>query len=307
MIRFVSYNVRYFGHPLKGLGSTSTAKNKIAQGLMSLAPAADVVCLQEVEVRSLRSRVAHRPAHDGETQLEGFMQALSKAAKVAGRRPTYEAWYFPAHVYRLGALKLYTTGLAILVNTETLSVVRGNHAEPHGVTEFGSIRAVKQKRIVGHLELEDLRGKRWHAFNTHLSLPTPFRAGFWRGGGRMGFGPNQLLETKALWDYVAITAGTQPFVLAGDFNSAPGSPVYRWLTKDVGLTCAQERLGQVNPDEPKRFATAGFVSWRMHLDHVFGRGVKFVDLDGTHAFGDPKSPFDGWSDHAPLITRFEVE
>ena len=72
-LRIVSYNVRYFGHALRGLASTRTSLERIALKLASLTPLADVICLQEVETRSLRSTVAFRDAH---TQLEAFMVAL---------------------------------------------------------------------------------------------------------------------------------------------------------------------------------------------------------------------------------------
>jgi endonuclease/exonuclease/phosphatase (EEP) superfamily protein YafD len=45
----------------------------------------------------------------------------------------------------------------------------------------------------------------------------------------------------------------------------------------------------------------------MHLDHVFyGNGVRWLDLEGTHRFGDPRGPFTGLSDHVPIVGRFRV-
>jgi endonuclease/exonuclease/phosphatase (EEP) superfamily protein YafD len=82
--------------------------------------------------------------------------------------------------------------------------------------------------------------------------------------------------------------------------------VYKLLTGEAGLTGAQARLEQIDASQADGFATAGFMAMRMHLDHVFGRGVDFVDLEGTRPFGDGGSPFHGLSDHVPLITRFEV-
>src|SRR5205085_10649684 len=54
-LRIVSYNVRYFGHALRGLASTRGGKRGVAEALAALDPAADIVCLQEVETISLRS------------------------------------------------------------------------------------------------------------------------------------------------------------------------------------------------------------------------------------------------------------
>src|SRR5687767_13032030 len=52
-LRLVSYNVRYFGHALKGLASTRGAKRVIASRLVDLDPRPDLICLQEVETISL--------------------------------------------------------------------------------------------------------------------------------------------------------------------------------------------------------------------------------------------------------------
>ena len=46
----------YFGHALKGLASTTTSARAIAMRLARLDPNADVICMQEVESDSLRSR-----------------------------------------------------------------------------------------------------------------------------------------------------------------------------------------------------------------------------------------------------------
>ena len=307
-MRIVSYNVRYFGHGLKGLASTAKSKARIAKAIAALKPLADVVALQEVETRSIRSGVAHRGGLEKETQLEAFMRHLQLEFDQLGRPQPYRATYFPAHVYQLGAVKLYTTGLAMLVNSETLHVVSNNANEPFPITFHGSerLRKVKQTRIAAHLRLEDKKSRKFHVFNTHLSLPTPWTAEFWKQDVRMGFGQNQVAEAKAVLQYAQSTAGKEPYIICGDFNSAPTSPVYRYLTEQEKLHGAQAVLKQIDPTKPDSFSTAGFMRWRMHLDHVFGHGVEFVDLADTHAFGDKASVFFGLSDHVPLITRFEV-
>jgi endonuclease/exonuclease/phosphatase (EEP) superfamily protein YafD len=124
----------------------------------------------------------------------------------------------------------------------------------------------------------------------------------------MGHGANQLAEAKAVADYAHQVAGPEPFLVVGDFNSAPATPVYRYLTEQAGLVGAQQALKQIDATVPDSFATAGFMALRMHLDHVFSQGkVTFDDLADTYAFGDERSVFTGLSDHVPLITRFEVE
>jgi endonuclease/exonuclease/phosphatase family metal-dependent hydrolase len=154
----------------------------------------------------------------------------------------------------------------------------------------------------------DPSGRRLHVFNTHISLPTPFARGFWTQAERMGWGPNQLHEARTLAAFVERHASGEPFVVCGDFNSAPGSPVFRFLTEQAGFHCAQQDLGQLDPGDVRAYPTAGFLRLRMHLDHLFyGNGVRFLDLDGTARFGDRESPFAGLSDHVPLIGRIRCD
>ncbi|HET9554781.1 MAG TPA: endonuclease/exonuclease/phosphatase family protein [Anaeromyxobacteraceae bacterium] len=306
-LRVVSYNVRYFGHALKGLASTRASRRRIAETLALLDPPADVVCLQEIETISLRSRVAARGHLPRETQLEAFMRELEAAFEARGKLSPYEGYYFRAHVHRLRSIPITTTGLAVLVAGPRLSVEGHNVDSPHHITHHHVERFKdrKQTRICAHLALRTPGGRPLHVFNTHLSLPTPFARTFWSEPRRMGFGPNQLAEARTLAGFVRELAGREPFVVCGDFNSAPGSPVYQFLTGEAGLTSAQERLGLCDPARPAAFPTAGFFHLRMHLDHVFfGNGVKVVDLEGTRPYGARGAPFSGLSDHVPLIGRF---
>lgn len=308
-MRIVTYNVRYFGHGLKGLASTAGSKSRIAKALSALHPLPELIALQEVETKSLRAGLAHRGAHPAETQLEAFLRHLEADFKHRGLVMPYRAWYFPAHVYRLGPVKLYTTGLAMLVNCQRLEVIADNGHRPHAITHHSSerLRQVKQTRIAAHLRLENLEGRRFHLFNTHLSLPSPWARAFWSQPGKMGFGPNQLAEARAVAQYAADTAKKEPYLVVGDFNTAPMTPVYRYLTSEAGLRGAQEQLKQIDATRAGSFATAGFMHLRMHLDHLFGAGdLDFLDLKGTHTFGDPASPFSGLSDHVPLIANFDV-
>ncbi len=305
-IQVVSYNVRYFGHALRGLASTRASLRGIARGLARLEPTPDIVCLQEIETRSIRSRVALR--HDRHaSQLDLFMHELEAAFSAAGRRQPLEGFYFPAHVHRLGRVPVYTTGLAILVRLDRLQVDAHNVAAPHHITHhrIERWRDRKQTRICAHMRVRTRAGRALHVFNTHLSLPSPFVREFWERRERMGFGPNQVHEARALAGFVRRVSGDEPFVVCGDFNSPPGSPVYRYLAHEAGFAGAQEILGQCDPRVPRGFPTAGFMRLRMHLDHLFaGNGVVWLDVDGTRPFGDRASPFAGLSDHVPLIARF---
>ncbi len=305
--RIVSWNVRYFAHAFRGLGSCRTSRLGIAAALAALRPAADIVCLQEVETRSIRSVVGRPPRRPRETQLEAFMDALGEACAAAGRPFPWDAYYFPAHVYRVLRANVYTTGLAILVDRERLRVEGHNAGSPEPITHqpVDLLKGTKQTRICAHVALRTGRGTPFHVFNTHLSLPTPFAADFWTEPERMGFGANQVQEARKLAGFVKRRAGGAPFVLGGDFNAPPGSPVYRLLTAEAGFEGAQELLRRIDPARPRGFPTAGFLRLRMHLDHLFsGGGLRWLDVEGTHPFG--KGPFRGLSDHVPLIGRFEV-
>ena len=302
--RVVSYNVRYFGHALKGLASTRMSQRGIAGRLALLEPLADVVCLQEIETISIRSRVAFRGVRPAETQLECFMREVEAAFD--GIRSPYEGFYFRAHVNQLRGVPLSTTGLAILINTRRLRVDQHNVEAPERITHHHVERWKdrKQTRICAHMQVVGTGG-RLHVFNTHLSLPTPFARQFWAERMRMGWGPNQLQEARTVAAFVHRHARREPFVVCGDFNSAPCSPVYRYLTEEAGFASAQASLGLLDPLDPRAYPTAGFMRLRMHLDHVFfGNGVSFVDLEGTRPFGDRRGSFSGLSDHVPLIGRF---
>jgi endonuclease/exonuclease/phosphatase family metal-dependent hydrolase len=309
-LRIVSYNVRYFGHALKGLASTRGPEHRIARALASLDPIPDIVCLQEIETISLRSRLAYRRATRGATQLESFMAALEKVFAGMGLPFPYDGFYFQAHANRIRRMAITTHGLAILVNTRRLRVESHNVDSPHHITHHHveRFRDRKQARICAHMKVADSAGRRLHVFNTHISLPTPFARGFWTEPARMGWGPNQLHEARTLASLVARHADGEPFVVCGDFNSAPGSPVFRYLTETAGFQSAQQFLGVIAPDDARGWPTAGFMRMRMHLDHLFfGNGVRFLDLDGSSRFGDRRSPFAGLSDHVPLIGRIRCD
>lgn len=306
----MSYNVRYFGHALRGLASTRGSKRTIASAVCGLRPLPDVICLQEVETRSIRSRVAHRAAKPEETQLEAFMATLEEAFVQAGQPCPYEAFYFRAHTYRLRTVPIYTTGLAILVNLKTLRVDAHNVAAPEHITyhHIASWKDRKQSRICAHIKLCDLNNRPFHVFNTHLSLPTPFARQFWAQRDKMGFGLNQLHEARSLAAFVQKHAGNEPFVVCGDFNSPPASPVYRYLTEEAGFRGAQATLKLIDPQALRGYSTAGFMHLRMHLDHIFSSGnVHWLDMDGSAAFGDVTGKFHGLSDHVPLLGRFRLE
>ncbi len=300
-VRVLTYNVRYFGHGTRGLASTARAMDRIAQALAALDPLADVICLQEVETASLRSTFAYR-ALDGETQLERFMAKLHSALVAAGRRDLYEAYYFPAHAYRLSVTPLYTTGLAVIAH-RSFHVSHHNAGEPHDITyrRIHPVKRLKQTRICAHLRVVHSSGADLDIFNTHLSLPTTLSREFWLEPRRMGWGPNQVQEAQNLVRFIHGERKSERFIVVGDFNALPGSPVYRTLLES-GVHDPFASYYRFDEEALRRWPTAGFMNLRMHLDHVFsGGGVRWLDFDGTHRFGQRNGLFRGLSDHVPIL------
>lgn len=306
-IRILTYNVRYFGHGTRGLASTARSMDRIATTLASLDPLADIICLQEVETTSLRSNFAH-PSPDGETQLERLMARLHSALLAAGKRDLYEAYYFPAHTYRLSVTPLYTTGLAVIARRD-FHVSHHNAGSPHDITfrKIHPVKKLKQTRICAHLRVQHDSGFDLDIFNTHLSLPTTLSREFWLEPRRMGWGPNQLEEARNLVTFVKKEKRSDRFVLMGDFNALPGSPVYRTLLESGLFRDPFAEYYHFDEEELVAWPTAGFMNLRMHLDHLFsGAALEWRDFDGTHKFGQKNGLFRGLSDHVPILGSFVV-
>jgi endonuclease/exonuclease/phosphatase family metal-dependent hydrolase len=307
-LRILSYNVRYFGHGTGGLASTRKAMRRIAAAVAALDPLPSIVCLQEVETRSIRSTLAH-PGE--ETQLERFMTMLSAELTAAGKSDAYQAYYFPAHAYRIAPnTHFYTTGLAILAH-EDFEVDHHNAGTPQDITHrrLHAVqgRGLKQTRICAHVRFREKKARTHRAieiFNTHLSLPSAIAREFWTQPKRLGWGKNQLEEAKNLARFVERERASDSFAVVGDFNALPGSPVYEYLVRERGWVDAFAQRYRFTTTELAEWPTAGFFRMRMHLDHVFaGPGLRFVDFDGTHPYGTRSAPFHGLSDHVPMLAR----
>lgn len=305
-VRVVTYNVRYFGHPTRGLVSTKAAFQRIARAIARLDPLPDLVCLQEVETQSIRAHTLNRKSHPEETQLDRIMSELGAALEKLARPERYHAYYFPAHVYRLtSSTNIYTTGLAVIAR-DTFHVSHHNASSPHDITHRVRAKGLKQTRICAHVALERDDGATVDVFNTHLSLPSVFSKEFWTGDLRMGFAPNQLAEAKTLAEFIEREKRSENYFVAGDFNALPGSPVDRFLQEERGLVDAFRHVRKLSLSDARAFATAGFLNLRMCLDHLYSPPhLEWVDFEGTAAFGET-SEFDGLSDHVPLIGRFRL-
>ncbi|MEZ4301142.1 MAG: endonuclease/exonuclease/phosphatase family protein [Polyangiaceae bacterium] len=306
-LRVMSYNVRYFGHATRGIATTGAAITRIARSIAGMDPTPDLLCLQEVETQSLRSTSMNRRYFPEETQLDRLMTELTTALRHKNKADTYTAYYFPAHAYRLTAsTNIYTTGLAVLAK-DTLSVGHHNAGAPHDITHRRLVRRFKQTRICAHVAFEREDGLRFDVFNTHLSLPSFLSKAFWTGDARMGFGKNQVVEAEELLGFVERAKRSENFLIAGDFNSLPGSPVDRLLREEGGLVDAFRATKPSCTDaEARAFGTAGFLNLRMHLDHVYASpAIRWLDFTGTEPFGGG-GDFAGLSDHVPLIARCQM-
>jgi endonuclease/exonuclease/phosphatase family metal-dependent hydrolase len=303
----MTYNVRYFGHATRGIASTAAAFARIARSIAKLDPLPDLVCLQEVETRSIRGGAIHGLLSSRETQLDRMMTELTTALAEAGKPDGYTAYYFPAHEYKLTKrTNIYTTGLAVIAR-DTFHIDHHNAGKPHDITHRRGVKNLKQTRVCAHVSFDHDDGYRFDVFNTHLSLPSLFSKEFWTGDARMGFGPNQLAEAKTLADFVDKEKKSDFFMIVGDFNSLPGSPVDRYLREERGFLEAFSHVRQLSHEESRSFPTAGFLNLRMHLDHVYSSPrLEWLDFEDTCAFGETGA-FHGLSDHVPLIARCRVK
>jgi endonuclease/exonuclease/phosphatase family metal-dependent hydrolase len=302
-VRVMTYNVRYFGHPTRGLASTRGGIVRIARAIAQLSPTPHVVCLQEVETTSLRSNILRR-AHPEETQLDRLLHELEVALSATHKPERYRGYYYPAHAYRLtDRTSVYTTGLAVLARSD-VHVLHDNSGGPRAITAKSSVMGrLKQSRICGHLVLRTDAGAEIDVSNTHLSLPNFLSKRFWTEPNRMGFGDNQLAEAKALADFVHAERRAEHFIVAGDFNSLPGSPVDRYLREERGMSDGLQATLGVPASEARAYPTAGFMNLRMHLDHLYASpSLEWVDTADTRPFGQP-GPFHGLSDHVPILAH----
>ncbi|OIP44810.1 MAG: hypothetical protein AUK47_00255 [Deltaproteobacteria bacterium CG2_30_63_29] len=303
-LRVMTYNVRYFGHPTRGITSTESALRGIAAAIGKLNPRPDIIALQEVESHSLRADAGRKREAP---QIERLVQRLNAQQAETGPSVRYSHLYFPSHTYSLTPrAALYTTGLAILVSdrielTETQPAIDITHRR------LKLTKRWKQTRICAHVSLtHKSSGERLDVYNTHLSLPQFLT---WRSvtfTKQMGSGANQLYELFALLDYIEESKCSDNVLLMGDFNSLPGSLVYDYVHEHTNLADPlRDHLGLDTPDY-RKLPSAGFMNFKMRLDYLFAsRHLTWSEFDSSVAFG-AESPFLGLSDHAPIIGRLDV-
>jgi len=167
---------------------------------------------------------------------------------------------------------------------------------PHDITHrrMHPIRRFKQTRICAHVRFRH-RSQRAQGpidvFNTHLSLPSTLSREFWTKPRRLGWGPTRS-QRRAPRAIRRQAAHERPVRRGRRLQRAAGSPVYCRLIEEHGWVDAFAQRYRMSVAELVGWPTAGFMRLRMHLDHVFtGRGLRWLDFDDTHAFGDRSAPF----------------
>ena len=161
-------------------------------------------------------------------------------------------------------------------------------SNPDGPTGSGWRRDVS--RIVTWARFHHReRGRRFHVFNTHLTLRR---------------GPRQVASAKLIAARVASLPAGSPVVVTGDFNAmAEISETWRVVTGQ-GLqdawSLAGERIGPArtsNDFRPPELANPGRIDWIL-VDGSFG--VRSVETIVAHDEG--RYP----SDHYPVVARLEL-
>jgi endonuclease/exonuclease/phosphatase family metal-dependent hydrolase len=294
----MTFNVRYFAHQhaVSGLSSTRRGVQSVCRALAALDDLPHVIGLQEVEHRSLRAYASHGRGQTSQMDVLTDRLQFELDQREASHR--YRSLYFPAHAYQMGRLRIYTTGLAIFVRDD-LQVDTYDTREITFRRPQAMAARLKQSRICAHVRVS-VGGRRVDVFNTHLSLPLFWSPRWFKGHGRLGGGRNQVQEADRLASFIQARSYGGRFVVMGDFNSQPDSDTYRRLSEGYGWVDGVRSLGA--PLDP----TAGFLNLRMRLDHVFhGPGLRQVDQDDTHAYGDRTGRWHGLSDHVPVLGRLE--
>ena len=122
----------------------------------------------------------------------------------------------------------------------------------------------------------------------------------------MGWGTNQLAEVDALADFIERRAQSNRYVVVGDFNALPGSPVYHHIQQRLSVHDAfSETMGSPPAVLRSEWPTCGFLHFRMRLDHIFaGPALTGVSFRGSHRFGDRSGHWHGLSDHVPILGLF---
>ncbi len=306
-MQLLSWNVRYFGHGLRGMRATDRWMERIVAAIAARDPLPDVLALQEVEDRSLRVGLQGH-------QLERF---VAKLRRVTGRHWSGHHW--SAHRYE-AALPVYGQGQALVLGEG----VELRDAERFDITHvrLPAFKRLKQRRIAVHARLA-FQGRPIDLVQVHLSLPAFFERGDPPPGTRrMGFGSNQLREIErtldwvggrlteaGLWvpDHELVDADGHPLhepevpaVLLGDLNSQPGTAVTQRLEEAGWLDAFRQGAG-LGLDEQRAMGTHAFLGTPMHIDHLYTRGrVAFAPRE-VHLLGE--GPFAGLSDHTPKEGR----
>ena len=65
----------------RGMGSTKKALHRVTDAIAQLSRLPHVICLQEVETRSLRSKLSHTKGDSEETQVQAPDEVFGQSAR----------------------------------------------------------------------------------------------------------------------------------------------------------------------------------------------------------------------------------
>jgi endonuclease/exonuclease/phosphatase family metal-dependent hydrolase len=305
-MQLISWNVRYFGHGLRGLRATDRWMQRIVATLAARDPLPHVLALQEVEDRSLRVGLRGH-------QLQRFVAKLRQATG-----HTWHGHHWSAHRYG-ASMPFYGQGQAIVWRDGVELVAADRFDITH--VRLPAFRRLKQRRIAVHARLR-FEGRPLDLVQVHLSLPAFFERGDPPPGTRrMGHGSNQIREMEQTLDWLVgrltddgewVPPGQPPdadgppldegvpAVIVGDLNSQPGTAVTDRL-EAAGWSDAFREGARLSLEEQRALGTHAFLGTPMHIDHLYTRGrIGFVPTE-VHALG--QGPFAGLSDHTPKEGR----
>ena len=188
-------------------------------------------------------------------------------------------------------------------------MLQHNSETPFDITHrrFPSLARWKQTRVCGHVRIRHPDWGLIDLFNTHLSLPAFLTRDILSYTRQLGYGLNQLKEAKSLLSFIEASreSGCSP-LLVGDFNSVPGSAVHELITRKHQLRDVVGEQSASGEGRSREFSTAGLLGLRLPIDYIFSnRRFDWLDVDGTHSFGEQAGYFHGLSDHVPLVGRFK--
>lgn len=137
-------------------------------------------------------------------------------------------------------------------------------------------------------------GQRLTLLDTHLQAQY--------AGSRGSYDGTRREQAAQLRSYVASAFGSDPVLIAGDFNTAPSDPVFHAEIATLGVEMTREERVR----SASGTATLRRNGQRAWIDYVFGRGLR-NEPEGNGALRIPSRDTDeAYSDHDGLLVQFRL-